>query len=124
MMLDHSAPAAAGTPDDPELFAFETRRVGEAFVIHLYGELDLSTVDVLERPLDAVVSVPDGSAAVVLDLSALKFMDSAGLTALVAVLPRLREQGRRLVLRHPSRSTSRLLDISGFGALAGVTVLP
>lgn len=70
--------------------------------VALSGELDLSTVGMVQEELRRVES--SSPALLVLDLSKLTFLDSTGLRCLVSADQRAREEGRRLVLvRGPER---------------------
>ena len=57
-------------------FSVSRRRAGDAIVVAPAGEIDLATVDVVEAAIDAALAE---SAALVLDLSEVTFIDSAGL---------------------------------------------
>ena len=82
-------------------------------VVIVSGELDAATADRLAQHLKR------SPAARVLDVSAVSFIDASGLRVLLAATDRNGE--RRLVLREPSRSVMRLLDITGLtGLLAPV----
>jgi len=75
------------------------------------GEVDFYTVDELRACLEAAVaSAPE---QIVIDLSELDYIDSAGLGVLVSTLRRLRQMGADLVLQAPSAGTYRLLEIAG-----------
>ena len=83
----HLEPAGAG-------FEIDTVRAGPALWLRLSGELDLASVEKLEE----AISVAEESTArvIVIDLAELEFMDSAGLTALLRVHSRTRQDGQRL----------------------------
>ena len=86
-------------------------RTGEGAVVQVRGELDLSTAP---RLRDELVNLADeGVRDVTVDLVDLDFIDSSGLSALVAGLKRLREQGGDLGLRSPKPSTLKVLEITG-----------
>jgi anti-sigma B factor antagonist len=84
---------------------------GSAAVVHIIGELDLATAPTLRETLARLYQ--DGTTSVVLDLTDLDFVDSTGLSEFVVALKRCRERGGDVVLRSPSRSTARVLTISG-----------
>ncbi|MFI9383408.1 anti-sigma factor antagonist [Kutzneria sp. NPDC052558] len=60
--------------------AASTERIGAIAVVHLYGELDLATVDQVEFEL---AEAADGADALVVDLDGLAFLGSSGLSLLV-----------------------------------------
>jgi len=73
------------------------------------GELDLETVPVLERELDAVSAV-DPATVIVVDLTELTFMDSTGLHLLVRLSERFPESLRVI---NGTSGVQRLLNLSG-----------
>jgi anti-sigma B factor antagonist len=99
-------------PTAPTTLLAEVDADAAATVVRLRGELDASTNPQLER---ALRDVPDGE--VVLDLSELSFLDSAGLTALVRFRNRRSGAYRSVVLRNPAPQIRRLLSISGLDRL-------
>jgi len=89
-------------------------RDGETHVIALAGELDLSTMNLVERELERVEGTD--AAVIVVDLRELEFMDSSGLR--VIVMAYKREPGRLSVVKGP-RCVQRVFEICGM-----VSVLP
>jgi len=86
-------------------------------VIWLSGEVDMADADsFLEQALGDL----DGQQAAVLDLSALTFLDSSGIRALLR-LAKVRTEG--VVLRNPQQNVRRVLDIAGVDAM-GVRMDP
>jgi anti-sigma B factor antagonist len=82
-----------------------------AWVISLYGELDLASAPMLEQGLlDAEAA---GAARLVLDLSGLEFIDSTGLHVLVRAHERARETGQQLSLVRGPRAVQRLFELTG-----------
>lgn len=78
--------------------------------VALQGEIDAhSAPGVAER----FSTLPAGDADIVIDMAEVTFMDSSGLRVLLDLHQRAGEAGRRLVLRTPSQSVTRLLDVSG-----------
>jgi len=78
--------------------------------LQLRGEIDAHSVTVLVRHLDPL---PGSSGDVVIDLSAVGFVDSSGLRVLVEAHQRAEAEKRRLILSGASRPVMRLLEISG-----------
>ena len=82
------------------------------------GEVDLATVPELRRRLGgATTRAPE----LTVDLSAVTFIDCAGLRPLLEARKRQRVDGGRLVLRSPSWAVVRLLRFTGL--LAAFTVV-
>jgi anti-sigma B factor antagonist len=82
------------------------------------GELDLSTASQLRDRLFGLLEA--GTNSVTLDVSGLSFIDSTGLGVIVAVVKRARQQGGNLVLRGPSRSARKVIDISGLSQIVEI----
>ena len=82
---------------------------GGSRVIRVGGELDLSTVPILEDELEAALERLDGG--VVVDLSDLEFIDSTGIAVLVRAMG---DEGSRMSFV-PSRSAAvvRVLEMTG-----------
>ncbi len=74
------------------------------------GELCLSTSGEFET---AVSGVREDAVLVVLDLSAVTFVDSSGMHVILRAAARLRARGRRLVLLNDSRVIQRLFELAG-----------
>ncbi|WP_308376868.1 STAS domain-containing protein [Streptomyces sp. ISL-99] len=83
-----------------------THRLGHAVVLAPQGEVDLESVGPLRLALDA--EARHGEGPVVLDLSAVRFADTALVNALLRVRPEL---GDRLRMVAPSALVTRLLRV-------------
>ena len=84
--------------------------VAQAVVV-AEGEVDMFTAPALRARLGRAMGAP--STVVVLDTSAVTFIDCAGLRELIAVRARLVASGRTLHLRSPSPTVLRLLELTG-----------
>jgi len=83
-------------------------RVG-LIVVHVAGELDLATAGQLERQLWEV----SPAAAVIVDLSEVRFLAAAGIAVLLRAADRARDERRGLavvVVRHTIRRVLRLTE--------------
>ncbi len=78
-------------------------------VIRVNGDLDAQTSSTLDVAVAEQLAA--GCTEIVLDLSGLQFVDSSGLRSMV--LARGPQGDGRVVLRGPSPSVRRLLDITG-----------
>ncbi|GAA3442813.1 STAS domain-containing protein [Planomonospora venezuelensis] len=79
--------------------------------VHLSGEIDLHTRGALRERLLAVLRY--STSLLVLDLSEVSFCDACGLSVLVGIQRRAREQGVTLLLSAPRPHMSRILRITG-----------
>jgi anti-sigma B factor antagonist len=97
---------------DDRTLARDGRRVVR---VALGGELDLAGVPALERVLaDAEAT---GPVAIVVDLTALEFLDSSGLRCLVRAHGRAREAGGRLpVVRADGGEVAQAMSVTGLDA--------
>lgn len=79
--------------------------------IRLVGELDLATTDGAENAL--MRAEASDAASIVVDLSALTFIDSTGLRLLYSAAKRSRDSSDRLVLLRGGPAVQRALQLSG-----------
>ena len=88
-------------------------------VLSVTGEIDVATADDLR---DIALGVLQSLQCETLcaDLSAVTFMDSTGLGALIALRTAAVDNGRTLVIRNPSVATTRLFELSGLSEVLGV----
>lgn len=84
---------------------------GRGIVVAAHGELDIAAADLLTQEVDAALR-DTCRPNLVLDLSALTFMDSMGLRSVLACRERACERGGELVLVNPSPQVARLLRIT------------
>lgn len=87
--------------------------------VHLIGDLDISTAPLLRAGLLELLS--SGRGDITLDMSRLGFIDSTGLSVVVAAFKRARENGREVVLRNPTPPTRKVLEISGLDTVMRIT---
>jgi anti-sigma B factor antagonist len=87
-----------------------THKAGDEVQIHVAGELDLASLDVLGTALDDAFEAALGDVEV--ELSNMTFCDSRGLCLLLTAQHRLQAAGRALRLVNPSPRMLRLLELS------------
>jgi anti-anti-sigma factor len=80
-------------------------------VIQLAGEADLTNAARLNALLTAQLS--GGTRQLTIDMSGLRFADSASIRALVLTARALRERGGSLVLLRPQPQVARVLELLG-----------
>jgi len=80
-------------------------------VLVLRGDIDLETAPDLRNALQRLRD--SGATTVVLDAKAVEFLDSVGISVLIAARQRLVDDGGGLVVRSPSRQMLRTLEIAG-----------
>ena len=96
-------------------YGFVASRAGDG-VVHVEGELDIVTAALLEAELrDAATS---STADLVVDLSGVSFMDSAGMNVLARIYKVLDGENRALILQNATGSVRRALEIGGASVFA------
>ena len=94
------------------LLETEVRRAeSEHAVVVLAGELDTSTVGQLYEELAELTR--EGVRHLVIDVAELDFVDSTGLSAIIAAHKRVEASGGELIVLDPSRDMRRLFEITG-----------
>jgi len=116
-LTERSIPEQSRAERIIELGHLELRSVreGDVHTIALTGEMDLSNAGEVERELLHAESTDARS--IVLDLSGLQFMDSAGIRLLIAADARSRADSCRLTLTRPPATVARVLCIAGVDGL-------
>jgi anti-anti-sigma factor len=85
--------------------------------VRLAGELDYASAAVAHLALER--AGPD-LAEVTLDLSRVVFLDAAGVRFLISAQRRARAARRRIIIRRPSRSVHRMLELTGVRPLLAI----
>jgi anti-anti-sigma factor len=91
-------------------FAIRAERRNGVARISAIGELDLRTVPLLERALEAVDQLEP--ARVILDFRELSFVDSTGVHAILRAHTRATENGGVLVVMNSSESVRRVFELT------------
>jgi anti-anti-sigma factor len=89
-----------------------TRLSGNAVIIRLRGELDVSAVPVLREHLRPVWDLPP-QPFLILDLGEVAFCDSMGMNELISVMQRCEARETRLLLGGVQGVMARVLSITG-----------
>ena len=101
------------TPGASQRFVVATEQLdGGVPVVSVIGEVDLATAPVLERTLRDAAEAQTGE--VIVDLTCCSFLDSRGLTALLATSKRLAHSDRSLGLVLSNPNVLRIFEITGF----------
>jgi len=79
--------------------------------VRVTGEVDLATATELRQRLNAVIAA--GTGDVDLDLSDVTFLDSSGVSVLLAARHALHDTRHQLTVRNPSKPVLRVLELSG-----------
>ncbi|MEU8639156.1 STAS domain-containing protein [Amycolatopsis sp. NPDC048633] len=103
----------------PVVLRISHRRAGTAHVVEVAGEIDAGTAPELRREL-APEAVDTAAGLVVIDLSEVRFIDSAGLTILAGLHRRSRERGVGVTVVTRQYAVKRALSITGLDELIPV----
>ncbi len=109
-----------GDPSDLE-FDLRLTTVGEVTVVTVAGDLDIVSAG---EASSALSSAQTSGATVVLDLRALRFMDSSGLRIVLEANRRAADTGGRLQVAPGDGGVRRVFDLSGVGALVEIVDAP
>lgn len=82
-----------------------------AWRLEVTGDLDASTIDAFDTTMDEVIAA--GGRLIVLDLSAIGFLDSTGLRGIVRASNLLAEHDGRLTVAGLSGAAERVLELTG-----------
>ena len=108
------------TETQPEDILVVSEVAGPQAELTLAGELDLATVAPLAEQLRSLAH--SATEQVVIDLRALDFVDSSGITVLVRAAGLFANRGAHIVLRHPQPRVRRVLDICRIGEIPGIVL--
>ena len=84
------------------------------------GDEDRATQGARRRPLSRVLC--DATRDLTVDLSELSFADSSLMLDLAMLAGRLRQRGRKLILRDAPPHISRLIELVGLDRIEGILV--
>ncbi|MGR6917920.1 STAS domain-containing protein [[Actinomadura] parvosata] len=113
-----AARAATAMRNSPEMtgaspVGLRCRTLPAGVVITLAGELDATNAEDIETALRDATASGEPGRLVVLDMSALTFMDSRGLNVLLRLHAAVRRQGGALILAAVHDVPARVLQITG-----------
>ena len=103
--------------NDEVEFGVEVAHVNGETILAVRGEVDASTAAAFRA---AVETFDVEGARLVIELSAVTFMDSSGLGVIAGTLFRQQPVGGTLCIRNPSRQIRQILEISGLDQLVPV----
>jgi|AGTN01.1.fsa_nt_gi anti-anti-sigma factor len=81
--------------------------------IKLSGELDQSSAPALRARIDSLIASSDAYDKVIIDMSALNFMDSAGVGLIMGRYKMVKNRNKILFIRSPSPAVDKVLNVSG-----------
>jgi len=99
------------------MFEMKFAAEGGGLVAELSGRLDARSAPDFERDALAAADGLEGERGMLLDLSGLEYISSAGLRSILLLARRLSGSGGRVVLCGMSGVVKEVFDISGFGSI-------
>ena len=81
---------------------------GQVAIIRLDGKLNLETVNTFLQTVR-----PEGAPGLILDMSGVKFLDSAGLGALVQLFVHRRSRGQSFALAALTQQANAVMEVAG-----------
>lgn len=113
MESEHQQPPPGGTPASPFLPGIDVTLSypePDVTVCTVTGEVDIATTPALCETLD--LAIRDVRAHLVIDLSAIDYLGSAGLQALLDVLKRQRKRGHLAIVTDTNLRASRPFQVT------------
>lgn len=96
---------------DDEGSVVVTGEGNDVAVVRVTGDVDIMSVDPIREAVEQALT--GGATTVVFDLSAVDFMDSSGIAALIETSSR----AQSVWLRAPSMAVQRLIDVTGLASV-------
>ena len=87
-------------------------REGSRLTVQLAGELDHYCAQSVRRELDRLIADP-AVRTLILDFSALQFMDSSGIGVILGRYRQMRDRGGAVCVAHMNRHIARIFHMSG-----------
>jgi len=99
--------------------SFTSERINNTLVLRLSGDLigETGGTAILEKANEAIV---DNIKKCIVDISALRYINSSGIGVLITLLTKFRNKGGELYLMKPSESVQKLLVITKLNAIFNV----
>ncbi len=89
---------------------------GNTLIVCLSGEIDHHVADRIRKDIDDEISLY-GTKDLILDFSAVTFMDSSGVGVVLGRYRKLKECGGTVTIRNAGRLVKQILDLSGIFSL-------
>ena len=102
----------------PVSISVTTSEIGPVHVVHVAGEVDVTSAALLRDALEALLA--DGHRHLTLDLGEVTFMDSTALGVIVGRLRRLARHGGVMTVVATHERVLRVFGITGLDQLMGI----
>ena len=94
-------------------------REGETLVVHVGGEIDHHSAVRVRTEIDARI-IAERPSRVLLELSAVDFMDSSGLGLIMGRLALVRKCGGTLAVLDPSPAVMKMINLAGMERMVSI----
>ncbi len=101
-----------------EYLSVTHEREGALAIVHLRGRIDSATASEFETQLGTLFADPLD--ALIIEMTELDYISSAGLRVLLVVAKRAKAEGRPLVLCNLAPGIQEVFDVSGFTAIFNI----
>ncbi len=85
--------------------------IKDAWIIDVYGEIDIYTSDELKDSL--IESISSKSKDIILNASNLEYIDSTGLGVLIGILKRLKSDAKDIYIINAKQNVRKIFNITG-----------
>lgn len=102
----------------PMPISVSTSEAGEVHIVHVRGEIDVTSAAVLRDALESLIV--DGRRRLTLDLGQVTFMDSTGLGIIVGRLKKIARYGGTMTVAAHHERVLRVFSITGLDQLLDI----
>ena len=95
---------------------FDSEFTGTALKIKLRGEIDHHSAVAVRSAIDDMIRTKR-PAELIIDMSAVDFMDSSGLGLIMGRYTVIKELGGELIIQNPSPATEKIMNLAGMERL-------
>ena len=88
-------------------------------ILRVQGKLDSMSSPDLDKRLTALIE--GGTCRIVVDLSGIDYVSSAGLRVFLSAAKRLKQAHGKLALANPSAQVQQIFDIAGFASILSIS---
>jgi len=103
---------------DSNIFKVENEERKNYYLIRIKGRLAAENILTMRKILEEALEA--GRTRILVDISAVEYIDSMGIGLIVNFSKKIREAKGRLVLANPTRVVNDVIEVSGTGSLLDI----